>query len=193
MRPDLAAAILNISRGRKSHVRRAFPKIYSVRSQRRDCCPFLPHGSTLGPATEIGNVCMDTGVVTVISANDTGGPYVLWGDAKRVHTEVSTALDIRQPIGKQHQGTALRRSLTAHYVAKLHPPGGRSKPKRKGGWSRRRQRQDLAATILGVGRRRKTGTAEGFENISAPRGPSEMATVTCHPSFNTHYRSACLV
>jgi hypothetical protein len=46
--------------------------------------PALPRGSPLVPQTWIGNVRMDTGVATVLRANDTGGPTVLWGDVRRV-------------------------------------------------------------------------------------------------------------
>jgi hypothetical protein len=69
-----------------SRVRRVFvsEKINNVRTRRGGCCPTLPHGSSLLPPTEIGNICKATGVVTALPSSDMDGPIVLWGNAKRV-------------------------------------------------------------------------------------------------------------
>jgi hypothetical protein len=61
-------------------------------------------------------------------------------------------------VGKQHQGKAL---TTEPPRRKATSPGGRSKPRRQGGRSRRQERHDLAATTLWVGAAGKPCT-EGF-------------------------------
>jgi hypothetical protein len=69
---------------------------------------------------------------------------------------------------------------------------GESTPKRKGGLSRREEdkiRRPRPSASAATG---KPGT-EGFEKISALRGPFDPATVIYPPSFDTHYRSAYLI
>jgi hypothetical protein len=53
------------------------------------------------------------------------------------------------------------------------------------------ERQDPKTTTLGVNAAGKSGT-EGFLKY-VPRGPSDPATVSHHPSFVTHCRSAYMI
>jgi hypothetical protein len=62
---------------------------------------------------------VDTGVVTVLHANDTGVPTVLWGDVRRVRAYLR-----RWIYGQSGSDTMEGRSLATNYVAKLHLPGG---------------------------------------------------------------------
>jgi hypothetical protein len=63
-----------------SHVHRFFSdEINHVCTRRRDYCHALPHGSPSVPPIEIGNVCMDMGVFTVVLANDGVGPLFFGG------------------------------------------------------------------------------------------------------------------
>jgi hypothetical protein len=71
---------------------------------------------------------MDTGVVTVMLANDTGGPIILWGGVRRVRAYLW-----RRIYGPPESNTTEGRSLAEGDVAKLYFPGGRCTPERQGG------------------------------------------------------------
>jgi hypothetical protein len=62
---------------------------------------------------------MDTGVVTIMPANDTGGPTILLGDVRRVRAYLR-----RRTYGKSGSNTKEGRSMATNYIAKLHLPGG---------------------------------------------------------------------
>jgi hypothetical protein len=62
---------------------------------------------------------MDVGVVTVLPANDTGGPIVLSGDVRRVRAYLRCRI-YGQPGSNVMEGC----SPSTNYVAKLNLPGG---------------------------------------------------------------------
>jgi hypothetical protein len=61
---------------------------------------------------------MDTGVLTILHANDTGGSTCLWGDVRRVRTHLR-----RRMYGHSISNIWAWRSLAINYVANLHLPG----------------------------------------------------------------------
>jgi hypothetical protein len=69
-------------------------------------------------------------------------------------------------VGEQHQGRALTSELLRRQATS---PGGRSELGRQGGRSRRKERHDLAATTLRVGKPRTEGVLDNFRAPAARR------------------------
>jgi hypothetical protein len=115
----VAAAIIMTSRRRKAMYGGLFRKVNNVRTRRSGYYLALPHGSPLVIPTKIGNMCKDTGVVTVQRADDTDWPTTLWGDVRRVRAYLR-----RRIYGKSGSNTSKGRSLAKNCVVKLHHPGG---------------------------------------------------------------------
>jgi hypothetical protein len=128
-----AAAILRIICRRKVVCGGIFRTFIGndVLTRRRCSCRALPRGCPSSLPTETRNVRMDMGVVTVLRANETGGPIPFGG--REEGTGVTTRPD-SWLVGKQHPSRALIWSLLRRHATS---PGRRSKLERQGGWSRR--------------------------------------------------------
>jgi hypothetical protein len=114
---------------------------------------------------------------------------IIAGMGREEGTGVYIAPDLRPSVGKQHQGWAL---TGCRLRCQATPPVRRSEPEWQGGWSRRGERQNLAAALIGARHRQKTRHGGLWECFCA-RAPSDPATVTYPPSFDTYYRSAYLI